>query len=180
MQLENPDPSLWADIVRRIDGNFGEGVTAGLVGENLPVVLRTDGRLSVYLIPPSWPSLLGSVDGPFTVTSLGVHLCDWDGTTLRLGLPMIEHLSRLTECKITVSSRGAQAFTYGRSLIKESIVSLKGASRRGQLVVVLDEKNVCLGLAALSVDPSRFDRLGRNDLVARNVMDIGWYIRRSS
>jgi len=51
--------------------------------------------------------------------------------------------------------------------------------RRGQLVVVEDRDGNAIGLASLSVDASRLERLGSDELVAKNLVDVGLYLRRS-
>jgi ribosome biogenesis protein Nip4 len=84
----------------------------------------------------------------------------------------------MTDSFIIVSRKGAEAFTYGRSIIRQSVLELNPALVRGQRVLVLNENRECLGIAALSIDAAKLQRLGADRLVAKNLVDIGWFIRR--
>ena len=87
-------------------------------------------------------------------------------------------MTKKTESFIIVSRQGAEAFTYGRSILRESVLELNTSIVRGQRVLVLNEDKECLGIAALSVDAAKLNRLGADRLVAKNLVDIGWFIRR--
>ncbi|MFW9800739.1 MAG: hypothetical protein ACFFD9_09900, partial [Candidatus Thorarchaeota archaeon] len=56
-------------------------------------------------------------------------------------------------------------------------VELESGLKRGQRVLVLNKDRECLGLAALSVDGSKLNRLAGERLVAKNLVDIGAYVR---
>jgi ribosome biogenesis protein Nip4 len=57
-------------------------------------------------------------------------------------------------------------------------VSLEPALTRGSRVLVVNSAGECLGIASLSVDAQKVDRLAPDRLVAKNLADVGWYIRR--
>ena len=50
--------------------------------------------------------------------------------------------------------------------------------KRGQRVLVLNKDRECLGIASLSIDASILNRLSKEKLVGKNLVDIGWFIRR--
>ena len=93
-------------------------------------------------------------------------------------LRLVEALKELTRNVIVVSSRGAEAFTYGKSILKESVKQLPRHLKRGTRVIVVNEEDECLGIASLAMDAIRVGRLSPDKLVAKNLADIGWYIRR--
>ncbi len=174
------EPHFWDDIKRQIDRDFGEGVTQKLLGKRAPVVIERGKKQSVYFIPMDWVQLVDSDFGTFRLRYLGTWLGEMSGDTLMLSIGILAELDPLTDSKITVHRRGAEAFTYGRSILKESVFSLPSHLSRGQRVLVIDEHGACIGLAALAIDASLLDRLGKEKLVAKNLVDIGWYLRRYS
>ena len=96
----------------------------------------------------------------------------------RLSLQILPDLVKLTTKVLIVSKQGAESFTYGRSILKQSVLYMDFNLKRGQRVLVMDEDHLCLGIAALSMDANRLGRLGKDKLVGKNLVDIGWFIRR--
>jgi ribosome biogenesis protein Nip4 len=178
MQLELVDPSEWDVISGQIDYDFGEGVTKKLLGKRVPVRMERNKKKSYYLIPSEWTQFLEIEPSGFDMKSLGVWLGELVNDQFRLSIAVIETLAEITESKILVAEIGAQSFTYGRSIIRESVIDIPQDLVRGQRVVVLDNLGRCIGLASLTVDAMMIQRLAKDRLVAKNIVDIGWYIRR--
>ena len=96
----------------------------------------------------------------------------------RLSLQILPDLAQHTAKILTVSKQGAESFTYGRSILKESVIYLDFNLQRNQRVLVMDKDFHCLGIASLALDANRLGRLKPDDLVGKNLVDIGWFIRR--
>jgi ribosome biogenesis protein Nip4 len=135
-------------------------------------------KKSFYLIPSSWSLLLNHDFKGFEIKSLGIWLGELVSSQFRISISVIDEIAKHTRSAIVVAERAAQSFTYGRSIIRESVIDIPRDLIRGQRVVILDEKKRCLGLAVLSVDANKIDRLANDRLVAKNIVDIGWFIRR--
>ncbi|NWF94954.1 MAG: hypothetical protein HXY34_02330 [Candidatus Thorarchaeota archaeon] len=177
MTVKPIDPELWSVVEEQIDRDFGRGSAAHLCAGLMIVVVSSERKDSIFAIPPDWERYF-SIDGnAFTINSMGVWLGDLADGQLKLSICAAERIATSTKSKIVVSKRGAEAFTYGRGILRESVVRAAPGLVRDQRVIVEDEDGVCLGVAALSVDIARLDRLSREDLVARNLIDIGWYVR---
>ncbi|TFF91391.1 hypothetical protein EU545_04270 [Candidatus Thorarchaeota archaeon] len=172
------EPHFWDDIKEQIDRDFGQGVTRRLLGDRAPVLIDRGKKQAVYLIPMDWVQLVDSDFGGYRLRYLGVWLGEMSGDTFMLSIGVLPDIDPLTDSKIVVHRKGAEAFTYGRSILKESVRSLPRHLRRGQRVLVKDESGACIGLAALAVDGALLDRLGAEKLVAKNLVDIGWFLRR--
>ncbi len=172
------DPVVWSDIKNQIDGDFGQGVTQKVLADLVPVMLERNENQSIYLIPNDWVRSLNMDFEGFTLSSLGTWLGDLSDGRFRLSIAILDQIARYTDRQLVVSRRGAESFTYGRSILRASVVKLTPTLKRRQRVIVKDTRGDCIGLAALSVDASRIDRLGPEKLVAKNLVDIGWYIRR--
>ena len=178
MKPELVDPIEWEIVAKHIDKEFGEGITKKLLGDLVPVVMAKEKVRSFYLIPMKWVAILEEGFGRFEVRLLGLWLGDISSDKLQLSLPIQEKLAKLTENILVVTKQAAQVFTYGKSILREGVVHLKESLKRKQRVIVQDREGNVLGLAMLVVDARMRHHVGRERLVARNLIDIGWYLRR--
>jgi len=180
LKPEYVDLVQWDTVRNQIDSDFGPGVTKRILGTLTPVSLPRGKGVSFYLVPPNWLQILDRDFKTFTPLSLGLWLGDLVEGKFKLSLPALERVQEYTSNLLIVSRRGAESFTYGRSILKESVIKIEPSLLRGQRVLILNESSECLGLAALSVDAYKIGRLAKDRLVAKNLVDIGWYIRRLS
>ena len=176
------DPVEWGEISESIDREFGAGVTKAILGGRQPLFL-VDGEIKrLYLAPSTWIEHLFVDDEPqsttFSLRFLGKEFGTFSKDRLRLGLQVLPELAELTENLLRVTSRAGEAFSYGRSILKEGVVEIHPDLERGERVLVMDYSGYCLGIASLSVDAAKISRLAPEKLVAKNLADIGWYIRR--
>ena len=178
MRVELVDPPEWNLISEQIDNDFGEGVTKKILGGKVPVSMERNKKKSYYLIPPNWTQFLHVNLRGFDLKSLGVWLGELTNNQFRLSIAVIEDLAQVTESKMVVAKIAAQSFTYGRSIIRESVIDIPQDLVKGQRVIVLDNQGRCMGIASLSVDARMISKLAKDRLVAKNIVDIGWYIRR--
>jgi len=178
LKPELVDVVQWDTVRNQIDSDFGAGVTKRLLGTLMPVSLPRAKGISFYLVPSGWLQILDRDFKSFTPLSLGMWLGDLVDGMFRLSLPALERVQEYTSNRLIVSRQGAESFTYGRSILKESVIKIEPSLLRGQRVFILNESSECLGLAALSVDAYKIGRLAKDRLVAKNLVDIGWYIRR--
>ena len=178
MKMELVDPVDWTSIIEQIDIEFGAGVTKSILGDRVPVTMSKGSTKIFYVMPTDWMTRLTEMTDTLDIQFIGKELGSIDKGRFRLSLHILGELTELTESYIIVSRRGAEAFSYGRSIIRESVLELSTSLVRGQRVLVLNENRECVGIAALSVDASKLDRLAGHRLVAKNLVDIGWFIRR--
>lgn len=178
MKFELIDPIAWESITQLIDAEFGSGVTKSLLGDRAPIMTSMNNTQMLYAIPLDWVSILKERGESLDIQFLGKELGFSEKGSFRLSLHILSEVAKITNSYILVSKQGADAFTYGRSIIRESVLELNPAFVRGQRVLVINEDRECLGIAALSVDAAKLNRLGSERLVAKNLVDIGWFIRR--
>ncbi len=179
MKPELLDPIEWESIIDTVDKEFGQGVTKKLLGKLTPIALVEGKWRNIYLIPTSWMTmLLEEAPSGFDYHLVGKQLGVMTKDRFRLSLQILPELAQLTTRVMTVSKQGAESFTYGRSILKESVVELDFNLKRSQRVLVMDQEFQCLGIASLAVDANRLGRMKPDDLVGKNLVDIGWFIRR--
>jgi ribosome biogenesis protein Nip4 len=168
----------WEHIAHQLDGDFGEGVTRALMGDAIPVSIDRGNEKSLYLIPREWVSIIEKLDDNIDVKSLGFWVGNLSGGYLKLSLPAVEVVLPHTLNVLMVAKQAAESFTYGRSILKESVLYMDESLQRGQPVIVVNEANQSLGLASLTVDARMVNKLGKEKLVAKNIIDIGWFVRK--
>ena len=178
MKMELVDPVDWTSIIEQIDIEFGAGVTKKILGNRVPVTMTKGTTRIFYVIPTDWMTRLTEIAETLDIQFIGKELGSIDKGRFRLSLHILNEMLEMTESVIIVSRRGAEAFSYGRSIIKESVLELDQSLVRGQRVLVLNENRECIGIAALSVDAPKLNRLAGDRLVAKNLVDSGWFIRR--
>ncbi|MFX1331421.1 MAG: PUA domain-containing protein [Promethearchaeota archaeon] len=177
MKPELVEFTEWNELTEQLDDEFGEGISKALLGDHAPVAIPQGDTKSFYLIPKKWMTDIDDIGKDYEIHSLGIRLGDMTRGGFRLSLHILEELAKVTDRKLVVSRQGAESFSYGRSILKESVIRLNPDLRRGQRVIVLNKDSEVLGLAALSVDGNKLKRLAKNRLVAKNLTDIGAYLR---
>jgi ribosome biogenesis protein Nip4 len=178
MSLELAKPAEWRDIRKQIDSDFGIGAAEHLRKNLLLVKIEENSKQSYYLVSPEWESILESDLDTYKPEFGGIWLGDMQEGEFRIGLHVLDELSEITQSKVIVSDVGAESFTYGRSILKESVITIGVGLERGQKVIILSNMGDSLGFAKLTIDSSRIDLLSDESLVAKNLADIGWYIRK--
>jgi ribosome biogenesis protein Nip4 len=176
MSIEMVDPVEWSEITKLIDEEFGQGATRKLLTNRVPVALQKNDKRQFFLVPANWTRLLEDI-GRFEVSSLGLMMGEIDKGRFRFSLQALDTIAKITDSKIIVSRKGAEAFTYGRSILKESVLSIDPGLERGSRVLVMNEEGDCLGIGSLTIDSGRLERLSKDKLVVKNLIDIGAYVR---
>jgi len=179
MKPQMLDTIEWESITRSIDTEYGDGISKTLLGARTPIALIERDFRTVYLIPTAWMKHLqeeAPVGFDYCLAGKQLGVVTKDG--FRLSLQILPELAKLTTKVFIVSSRGAEAFTYGRSILKASIVWFDPSLKRGQRVLIVNQEHDCLGIASLSVDATQIEYLSQDSLVGKNLVDIGWFIRR--
>ncbi len=105
---------------------------------------------------------------PYAVgTTIGEIKDGW----FRLGLEGAYMLGPLAQSRYAIVNEKAESlFLYGRDVIGPSVIECK--AKKGNNVLVLNEKRECLGLGKLVEEPRNTVRTA-----IKNLRDRGWYIR---
>ena len=172
------DPVLWANIKSQVDGDFGIGVTKELVGDLVPISLEKESVMSIYLSSMDWIGIIEQGLGSYELYSLGSFFGEIAKGKFKLSVSVLNQIVPLTNSQIVISGKGAGPFTYGKSILKESVIEAREDLKKGQRIIVLNENHDCLGLATMTTDGYTVGKMRPDDLVAKNRADIGLYIRR--
>jgi ribosome biogenesis protein Nip4 len=78
--------------------------------------------------------------------------------------------------KIVVDKKTAWLFICGRDIFKQGIINLKGTKRKGDYSLVLNEHDECLGFGKITRNVRK--ETEANEVVVKNILDIGDFLRR--
>ncbi|MFA6088306.1 MAG: hypothetical protein WC755_00450 [Candidatus Woesearchaeota archaeon] len=91
-------------------------------------------------------------------------------------ITLIKKLSKMTDRKVTVNEKGEFLFLCGRNLLRQSVIGYTDTVKKNGMVIVCDHEGLCLGYGRLLV---YFDnRLSAEDVVVKNLLDLGDFLRR--
>lgn len=76
--------------------------------------------------------------------------------------------------KVIIISKAEQLFLYSRNVISKSVVKVLGKPKRGDILLILNEQEDCLGLGMMLKD-ALVDR--GEEPVVKNLVDMGKYLR---
>lgn len=80
--------------------------------------------------------------------------------------------------KIVVEKKAAWLFICGRDVFRIGILGLRGSRKKGSHTLVLNEFGECLGFGKII---GRLDEAAKkNEVVVRNISDIGDFLRRET
>ena len=78
-----------------------------------------------------------------------------------------------------INDRAELLFLYGRDIFFESIIEICNKLSRNQIVAILNRRNEFLGWGVSTSDITHSDlRKNRSEPAIRNLIDLGWYLRK--
>ena len=91
---------------------------------------------------------------------------------------LLAMLARGEANKIVVEKKAAWLFICGRDVFRKGVVAVRGSRKKGAHTLVLNEFGECLGFG--KIIGSLNEAAKKNEVVVRNVSDIGDFLRRES
>jgi ribosome biogenesis protein Nip4 len=77
--------------------------------------------------------------------------------------------------KVVLDRKAAWLFICGRDLFRGGILKVQGSQRKGDFVLVMNEFKECLGFGMIV---GGFEEAKNNEVVVKNVLDVGDFLRR--
>jgi ribosome biogenesis protein Nip4 len=91
---------------------------------------------------------------------------------------LLAMLARGEANKIVVEKKAAWLFICGRDVFGRGILGVRGSRKKGSHTLVLNESGECLGFGKII---GRLDEAAKkNEVVVRNISDIGDFLRRET
>ncbi len=88
--------------------------------------------------------------------------------------PLLTMISKKNANKVIVDRRTEWLFVCGRDLFRKGILTVTGSTRKGDLTLVLNENDECLGFGKIIRDLNE----KKEGIAVRNIADVGDFLRR--
>lgn len=79
---------------------------------------------------------------------------------------------------LRVNNKGEKAILYGNPVVKSMVAGISSDLKKNLVMLVVNELREVLALARSEIDFSNYKLLKQRDLVAINLTDKGYYLRR--
>jgi len=79
---------------------------------------------------------------------------------------------------IKVNKEGEKAILYGNSIEKKMILNLSSEVKKNSLILIFNHLNELIALGNVVVELENFDLLNERDILIKNLVDKGYYLRR--
>lgn len=93
-------------------------------------------------------------------------------------LYLLSFLSKNKANKVIVDNKTAWLFIYGKNIFSEGILRVDDPLKKGDLTLILNSYDDCLGLGKLLDDLNK--KSTQNKVIIENLFDIGDFLRRES
>jgi ribosome biogenesis protein Nip4 len=105
----------------------------------------------------------------------GLYLGKTNGKTFFPSFCLLAMIAQSDANKTTVDSRTEWLFTCGRDIFRKGITSMSKSRKKGDYTLILNAYGDCLGFGRIL---RSMDDAGRNQVVVKNIADIGDFLRR--
>jgi ribosome biogenesis protein Nip4 len=136
---------------------------------NLDLMVENAGRF--YLVNPALKTLIRP-----DFFSAGVFLGKAKEGKFFPSFTLLGMLAKKEANRIILDKKAAWLFICGRDILRKSIVRVQGPGRKDTNTLVLNEFGECLGFGRIVENLSSGE--GNNQIVVRNVSDVGDFLRR--
>jgi ribosome biogenesis protein Nip4 len=80
--------------------------------------------------------------------------------------------------QLVANAEGEKAILFGNPILKRNIISLPPTLKKNELLIIFNQSNEMISLALSQVDCSISQELKPNDMIAINLVDRGYYLRK--
>jgi ribosome biogenesis protein Nip4 len=166
-----PTPAEEANIREGLATYISDKAVDQLI-KDLHLVIGKGRRQEVFLLSPNLWKLYQQVQ-PQHPYFVGLFLGELKGPNFHPSLHVIHRLADTVKpvSKVITLSKGEQRFLYGRSLAVQEVQSEKLDRDQPRKVLVVNDQGEGLGYGELM-------KTSAGDMVVKNRLDLGWYLRR--
>lgn len=109
---------------------------------------------------------------------IGIHFGDINRDKFRISLEGISLISEYVEEKTILNDSGEKKVIYGRDLSKQDIHYIPTHIQKDELSILINEKKEVLALGKYLFKKEEIELLNNTQKIIKNIIDIGWYLRK--
>jgi ribosome biogenesis protein Nip4 len=136
----------------------------------------------IYLIPNDLTKTVVNVEQETEVCSAGVYFGFIKIDQFYLSLEGTEFLYSLNifpkNTRLISNDEGEKAILYGNNILKKYITKIPQTLKKNELVLILNNSKELISLALCQVNYSKSQALNPNNIIAQNLIDKGYYLRK--
>ena len=140
-------------------------------------------QLPIYLIQPKQNNLKQLIQLTSHISSIGLYFGFIKKGFFFLSLEGAEFLYRnkyiLEKNQIIVKIQGEKSILYGNNILKKMLANFSLELEINDQVIVLNELKEIIAIGIIKVDGNDFYNLKSDDLIAVNLIDKGYYLRKN-
>ncbi|TFG24717.1 MAG: hypothetical protein EU529_03220 [Promethearchaeota archaeon] len=137
---------------------------------------------SIFLVPNNLREFLDTIEFNRNVDSAGLYFGFIKRNQFFLSLEGAEFLNNLNcfseKDQIQVNDDGEKAILYGNKILKKMIIKISSNLGKKEFLLVFNRLNELIAIARSQIDYKTSQNLNITDLIALNLNDKGYYLRR--
>lgn len=141
-----------------------------------------DTKNLIYLISNSLKESLIHFESNLTITSAGTYLGFMVKNKFFISLEGAEYFfsEKLipNQILIEVNKEGEKSILYGNPIEKKMISKIDRSLKKDSIVLILNQSSELIALGHLEVELSVLDEKNEREIIAKNLVDKGYYLRR--
>ncbi len=147
-----------------------------LEGSKKQLLVGEGERKEIFLVPKNVFSVFKQISSVRMPFFLGLFLGELTKGDFKLSLEGAYVVAKKCKKKwIIVSDKGEILFLYGRDIMRGSIIKWDPSIRKGDRVVIMNRRGEALGVGRVV---KGLKKAKNTDIVVKNLIDRGWYLRK--
>ena len=164
-------------IQNAIDKLFGEKIAEKFI-QNKHLIIGEGKWKEIFLVSDKMIKIVEAIADKKQPYSLGMQIGELDkNKKFKLSLEAVFEIVKFTSHKIQLTAKGAQTILYGRNISFSAVDKICYEARKGDYAILLDENGFPIGLGKILHDFAKM-QLNRFKICIKNIIDLGWYLRK--
>ncbi len=164
-------------IQNAIDNLFGEKIADKFI-QNKHLIIGEGKWKEIFLVSDKMIKILEAIANKKQPYSLGMQIGELDkNKKFKLSLEAVFEIVKYTTHLIKLTAKGAQTILYGRNISFSQVDKICYDAKEGDYTILLDENGFPIGLGKILHDLAKM-QLNRFKICIKNIIDLGWYLRK--
>ncbi|MBY8990047.1 MAG: hypothetical protein KGD58_04760 [Candidatus Lokiarchaeota archaeon] len=137
---------------------------------------------SIFLLSPEHPKIIEKFDKDIQITSIGLYFGFFNKESFRLSLEGAEFLLNrellIQDHILVIDIDGEKSVLYGNDIKKGNAINIPFHLRKNDFLVINNEKNEICAIAQSLINKQDLASLNPGEIIALNLVDMGYYLRK--
>lgn len=137
---------------------------------------------SIYLVSTEHPKFIEKFDKDIQITSIGLYFGFFNKESFRLSLEGAEFLLNrellIQDHILVIDIDGEKSVLYGNDIKKGNAINIPFHLRKNDFLVINNEKNEICAIAQSLINKQDLASLNPGEIIALNLVDKGYYLRK--